>query len=608
MINAGVRTLANVRDLTRYFIRGEAHRLTELSLSVFERAGRPEFLVGALVLSGDFERALAVAAKYESKDRSGVISFYLSLGFSRAGRYAESLERIAQLEQMGAQGLGLFFAHQAKGFYGFNLGDNDSALSHSRSALVAAESSNDPLQPLARILSLDLLGHSLIRAGLIRRGIKTLRLAREAAVRVRHENYDQAISISLVKYEALFGVEPTRVVSRLYRALIELKPKDSFSRSELRLELARQLILRGQLREARRHLEDAAAEILGSQNRLQTSSLHLRLAWMARLEGRPTDALLGLQSAETGIDLHGNENKSGLLTKIAYFRLDLYRQIGRTREASELESKLAKVDAPAKLEGIEARLFQRRVSGLETPQRPTRESSAEDPFGDLMDRVASRDQGIALELLEGEYFGLLLPMLGVQLGQTAIVLGVPGGRVIVLDDGESRIAQTGLKGLLGKLLTRLAEGPCTRREAIESVWGYNYDSERHDRLLLVAISRIRKALGGKILWLELQGDRLMLRDQLTIRFWSNETPQRVRPVMLRTPTTPADSLKRGLRIRQLQVLDDLATRGDVGVQDLVRRFGISRASALRDLNELVEAGLLIRAGETRATRYLASDK
>ena len=124
-------------------------------------------------------------------------------------------------------------------------------------------------------------------------------------------------------------------------------------------------------------------------------------------------------------------------------------------------------------------------------------------------------------------------------------------------------------------------------------------------MLLVAVSRIRKALGGKILWLELQADRLILRDQVIVRFWSNEAPQRpARLVVLKTPAGRSDPLKPGLRIRQLQVLDDLATRGDVGVQDLVLRFGISRASALRDLNELVDAGLLIRAGETRATRYL----
>lgn len=607
-----------MHHLTLSFLRGETSRLIELPLEVFEKAGRPELLVGALVLTGDFERAQVLAQIYEPKDQSGVIGFYLSLGFSRAGRYSQALEHIERLERMQSQG-GLipFFVQQSRGFYSFNIGDIEQATKCARAALACAELSREAMQPLAQVLSLDLLGHSLVRSGFNRRGIKTLRLAREAATRVHHADYVQAISISLLKYESISGFEPTRTVSRLYRALVELKPKDSYSRSELRLELARQLILRGQLREARRYLEDAAADILGSQNSLQTSALHLRLAWMARLEGRPTDALLGLQSAEIGLSLGavGADSRSELLMKIAYFRLDLFRQIGRTREAQELEAKLRQMQASEVFAGTELRLFKRRSdSAIDSPSG----SSSEDPFGDLMDRVSANAPGVELELLNGGYFGLLLPLLGLQFGQSVIVLSAPGGRVIAVDNSEARIVENGLKGLLGKLLSHLAEGPCTKREAIEMVWGYEYEAERHDRLLAVAISRIRKALGGQLLWLELQGDRIVLRDHVTVRFWTAEisvrppsrVPSHSAPLStsLRPSSFRADRLKQGFRIRQLQVLDDLATRGDVGVQDLVQRFGISRASALRDLNELVQAGFLLRTGETRATRYMRAEK
>lgn len=606
------------------FVRGETTELAARPLSAFERDGRPELLVGALVLTGDFERALAIGRRIEAKDPSGVVAFYLALGFARAGRYDQAFERIESLAKQvrsigtrarsrgsrksAAADLLSFYLEQARGFYEFTRGNSRAATEHAREALVAAESTNDPMQPLARILSLDLLGHSLIRDGFPRRGIKTLGLAREAAVQARHKGFDHAISISLLKYEAVFGLEPRRILMKLNRALVELKPNDSYSRSELRLELARQLVLRGSLAEARRHLEEAATDILGSQNRLQTSALHLRLAWMARLEGRPGDALLALQSAERGLSPDGvkrDENRE-LFAKIAFFRLALYREMGRSTEAKDLSLRLEAGSSTLDLFRVESRLTARQGGTLrdEMTRSPATE---EDPFGDLMDRVKRRTDGVENELLELGYFGLLLPMFDLNFGQSAIVLGAPASAVIVLDRGETRLSEKGLKGLLGKLIMRLAEGPCTRREAIETIWGYHYEAERHDRLLFVAISRVRKALGGGQAWIEVHGDRLILRDPVSVRFWTKRLPVKIAPVLRAVTSTPSaspDRILQGLRIRQLQVLGDLATRGDVGVKDVVERFGVSRASALRDLNELVARNLLVRSGETRATRYL----
>jgi tetratricopeptide (TPR) repeat protein len=639
-LDGGILKLSGRDQLIELFVRGETARLVAIPLAAYEKSGHPELLVGVLVLTGDFERALAVGRVLEAKDASGVVSFYLSLGFARAGRYEEAFKRIQNLEtrvsvqhdaakragsaKRRVPDLLSFYLHQARGFYQFARGDSRSAAESAREALVAAESSTDPLQPLARTLSLDLLGHSLIRVGSTRRGIKTLRLAREAAIRARHESFNHAISVSLLKYEAVYGLEPRRVLSRLYRALVELKPNDSYSRSELRLELSRQLILRGNLADARRHLEEAATDILGSQNRLQTAALHLRLAWMARLEDRPADALLALQSAEKGLSPDGLnfESNRELVLKISFFRLELYRETGRLADAKRLELQIETDVSAVELEGVESRLTSRRHRILHRPDRASKSTtamsalaaplaSAEDPFGDLMDRVQRRDDAVENDLLELGYFGLLLPMLSLNLAQTALVLGAPGSRVIVLDRGETRVSENGLKGLLGRLIMKLADGPCTRREAIETVWGYRYEADRHDRLLSVAVSRIRKALGGGQAWIEIQGDRVVLRDQVVVRFWSTGVPAKVafssRAVLPALSSSP-NRIGQGLRIRQLQVLSELVTRGDVGVQDVVVRFGVSRASALRDLNELVALDLLVRTGETRATRYMLSGR
>lgn len=602
-------------QLTELFVRGQAARLLVHSESDFETAKSMDLLIASHVLRGDLEQAMAVAASREESDLTGMISFYLSLGLTRAGRYEEAKQKIKRLEKLKRNGLVEFYSQQAQGFLSFIRGEPSLSTQFARKSLIASEAVQHPLRPLARILSLDLLGHSLVQTGFLRSGIKTLRLAREASVRAGNENFNHAISISLLKYEAAFGIEPARIVSRLYRALIELKPDDSYSRSELRLELSRQLILRGQLRQARLQLEEAAGDILGSQNHQQTAALYMKQAWLARLEGRLADALLGLQTTESFLLA---EADSDLRSKTRFFRFEVLQMLGELElsakdRALKLVRSLKEQSDEAKLHGIERRMVLRKF-GAELGSQPLFFGKGEDPFGDLMDRVHQRAQGVELELLQKRYFGLLLPILGLNFGQKAIVLGAPKGVVIVIEDGETRVSETGLGGILGRLISRLSEGPCARQEAIEQIWGYQYEAERHDRLLAVAVSRIRKALGGKQKWIEFQGDRLVFEDQVLIRYWSGapRTSQVLKNIVVSAPTNkntspifrPTGSNTTRLRIRQLQVLEDLATRGDVGVPDLVERFGISRSSALRDLNELVEMGLVIRTGDTRATRYM----
>lgn len=610
--------------LTSLFVRGLASGMVERSEADFEKSDSMDLLVAALVLRGDLERALAIAATRESDDPTGMISFYLSLGLTRAGRYEEARTKIKRLGELRRLGLVEFYFQQAQGFISFIRGEPETAVRFSRQALIAAEAAADeavhPQRLLARVLSLDLLGHSLVQTGQLRSGIKTLKLAREAANRAEHENFTHAISISLLKYEAAFGIEPSRIVSRLYRALVELKPNDSYSRSELRLELSRQLILRGQLRQARAHLEEAAADILGSQNHQQTASLHMKQAWLARLEGRLADTLLGLQSTESVLL---DESESDLRAKTRFFRLETLQEMAESDiqardRALALSDSLRKNRDFQRLHGIERRMAQRKFATL-LPNSDSKISSGEDPFGDLMDRVQKRAQGVEVELLQKRYFGLLIPLLGLNFGQRAIVLGVPKGAVIVVDSGETRVSESGLGGLLGRLIVRLGDGVCTRREAIEQIWGYRYEAERHDRLLAVALSRIRKVLGGHLKWVEMDGDRLLLQDQVLIRYWAGQRDQQgsrlLKNVVALSSAAENSRMNSShlvgndprLRIRQLQVLRDLVTRGDIGVPDLVERFGISRSSALRDLNELVELGFLVRMGDTRATRYMRSE-
>lgn len=594
------------KELIELFLRGESQRLVALPLSTFERAKCTELLVGALVLRGEFDRAAAVGSRRATK--SAVAAFYLSLGYSRTGRYEEATRQIQRLSlATTSKSLIPFYRAQAEGFKWFVQGRFLEASEKAKEALTWAETSTDPLQALARILSLDLLGHSLAVLGQAQRGILALKQARDLAIQLRHENFKDAISVSLLKYDAVFGLDPHRIIARLSKALIELKPDDSYSRSELRLELSRQLILRGSLRQARRHLEASAEEIVGSQNYLQTAALHLRIAWIARLENRADDALFSLLAAGKGLagDPQGGDTHRDLNRKIAQFRNEILRESGRRSDVVEVRGQaVSLVERRLSARRARAENFSESSSENSSQNSTERQSASEDPFGDLMDRVSERRDGIERELLTHGYFGLLLPIIGLNFSQTCVVLGAPNEAVIVVVGGEARSVRGGFGGILGRLLMRLSEGSISKQQAIEDLWGYRYEADRHDRLLIVAISRIRKALGEGSSWLELSGPRLALRNQVLVRSWPHHSLENSSRAILIPPRVSPEANKTHLRLRQLQVLADLATRGDVGVRDLTHRFGVSRAAALRDLNELVDLGLLIRLGETRATRYV----
>lgn len=632
-------------ELFQLFIRGQIDGILAVDRREILNAGSQDLLAASLVLRGELEEALALAESIEKRDESGMVSFFLGLGLARSGSLEEADRRLKRLRGLRAKRENLvgFFAFQLDGFIRYLQGEATTELS--RKALAEAQQSTSRLEPLARILALDLLGHSYVRTGEVRQGLKTLRLAKRSAEAAKHSSFPAAITISILKYEAAFGLEPERVMSRLLRALVELDPKDSYSRSELRLELARQAILRGQLRTARRVLDSASPEILGSKNWLQTAWLHLRLAWMAKLEGRPLEVLFSLQSAESALrDAKEQNLEQDLMRKVVGFRLATLRELRSEVEGGaaiddlksrirETEKRLVAMRPPG--HGIERRITERRESGYEfstvSVQTIAPFRDGEDPFGDLMDRLALErrtssmslseglSNGLVKELMDRGYLGILISTLGLRFGRNLLVMGLPDENVLVIESGEAKLVRDGLGGLLGRLLLHLSLGPSTKAAAIETVWGYRYDSERHDRLLAVAATRLRKLLGGGTPWVSISGERVFLNPEASLRTWTEfssgltqthgqgvswmvksreEWPKR----LSRQPLNQQETSR--LRIRQLQVLEDLATRGDVGVQDLVSRFGISRASALRDLGELVSLGLLVRTGSTRATRYI----
>ncbi len=620
--------------LTQMFLRGALAELCQIDVKVFRRLGRLEILVGALAVSGQIERAEALGVPALADDRSGAIAFHLIVSWTRAGRYAEAevllkklLARATAKKDNGKTAENdspiHFYAEQASGFFQYFRGEVDGTVERARLALRYAESCDDALAPLCRVLSLDLLGHSLIRLDHIKEGMRTLRLAHNEAQNLRHQGFEQAIAISILKYDSLYGLNRLRIVQRLERALRELSPQDSYSRSEILLELARQAILQADFQSARIRLEASSEDILGSRNRGQTASLHILMAWLARLESRPMDALFALKSADSVLDPTVDID---LKTKIELFRASVFADLDRTEEAAECISQVINQRGGRRLYGIDRHIALRTLQPLfpdlvlVTGVRLSGDWANEDPMSQLMDSVvarAPRDEEFNLSLLTAGYFGLLWQRLKLNPSIKTLVVDLPQGGVLLNDEWGVRYLTKGLKGVLGRLLKLLSEKPLSRAEAIKRIWGYEYAPDRHDRLLNMTLFRIRKILNRKASQklILLSQNRIALSSTLAVRRWNELHGNEGEQLHVEGENARIHAMKRAgpegtekLNYRQLQVLRDLARSGVVGVDDVAHRFQVSRASALRDLNRLLEEKWVERLGATRATCYVPTEK
>ncbi|HRK08179.1 MAG TPA: DeoR family transcriptional regulator [Pseudobdellovibrionaceae bacterium] len=685
-----------MRDLARHsrdlLDRGKFDEILRLPLPELRRSGGLHWYIGALVLTGDLERALALAPASKLSHRgsnqanSDAVEFFLILGLTRAGEIKGSRGAEARLKQLtktnssrpstasgSASGstitnakpganrrtqskasdnsaLSDFFIAQAQGFMAYFSGESKRPIEFAQSAMSAAEIEN---WDFARLLATDLFGHSLIRAGQVRRGLRQLRQALKIANRLQNEGLALAIRISILKYEVAHGLPQLNWKSSIHRLEMALKtwvPHDSYSQSELRLELAKQLALRGQVRRAREVLELAADAILGSRNRTQASLLHARLAWLARLDGRWSDARLAIASAKQFCLTEGGDEilDPPLLQKLDQMLVAL--NVIDPTQASATQTRAAKTarrspanEAQREIQ-IEARITQ-RIFGRQLigpNSKPTFARSAKTSMGTDLDFKKGEDQlGDALDL--GFLASLRAGLLGtlrdawtregrppLQPEAVHLLLGLPHQLAVIFDRPDTRITQLGRRPTLLKALQVLQSGEVNVEDFVHLVWSYKYQPQIHDRLIAVTLTRIRKELGMDAI--ERRGSLIRWKPhlnhlQLQVHVWTPEsaaTSTRSSPQALaledsisgmtstrRSPEVPTNApttidldLDTNLNLRQLLLLREIAKLGSISMEEHRDRNGISRATALRDLNELQEQGWVKRLGATRATRYV----
>lgn len=584
----------SIKSVSKLFFQGQYHAILQIykehPLSLQEED--IPFLIGALSFLGKTLEAEEIFktrdAGFSEKAKAASL-FYLGIGITRKSQYLKARKIFRKNHSLYGDSENpeiAFYSFQGIAFYLYFTGRFFRCEKFATKALrLAVRAGNSHIKVLAQ----DLLAHTLTQTGRVYAGLELLKESHDLAKKLGNDAFASATIVSILLYEALYGHRSQTIVQDLEKCLRELEPQDSYSRSNVVLELARQKTLRGQWQSAESLLNGLAPAIFSSENRRQEINLNLRWAELAYLRGQNVLAWQFLRGANLRLDQEADKNFSvqilGLEIKI------LEEQ--QSPLAAEKKTKLLDLSRSFSSK-INRNMLARRQWITED------EHSEDDHIHGLLQQIGSSSERANEVIAESGYYSWYYKRLPLKKGLNYLVLGLhKNGAVTFSLEGIHSIK---LADFSQRILEVLRHGPVTKSELVEKVWGYEYHPLRHDSLVYAAMSTLRKNLGNKHIWIQTLDSGYKLIEDLTILSTLPPTASKKGLKVLEKPLSarPVDAQ---LNYRQLQALDYLQENRFINTRDYKALFQTTEITASRDLASLNKRGYVIRVGFGRSTQY-----
>jgi len=483
-----------------------------------------------------------------------------------------------------------FYIYQGPAFFRFSFSQFHKA---KKWGLLAYSNSFESRFEYGQMLSQDLIGHCLVQIGEIRKGLNDLKQALKISNSIGNGGNKTALIISILLYEVQFGMCLKSAEKKLYQALSELTPEDTYSKNEIILELSRQLVLRGKVGQAQNILDQNSNEIYKFQNKYQAAIFNLRYANILKTKAEPHASLTLLRTAKFNLDP----------------RVDIlaYRQIeGLERE---IKKNLNIRDLKDETHYKYLNFLDQRISGRSKKLENRLLNVGEDPLGDLIDKLQTYSIENLMTIISSQLFGLLPKVLNLKMSQSFIYLGPHRGQMLIYSKGDAFFVNSGVTSTMKKLLEFLSQKSdlISKQDLIETVWEYKYNPEIHDRLLHSTVSKIRKIIAPFSSWIEWSGGSYFLSKQILILKNENyltSSQKHFRPLLIESKLSENKKIDSDLNFRQIQMLHLLEKNEFTDISSYAKKFKISKITACRDLSVLFRKHLLVRTGKGRATKYL----
>lgn len=547
-------------------------------------------LVGALSFTGRLFEADKIFKRYKSLDSDKSVKnleihsaclFFLGLGHTRKSKYklARKIFRANQLSlNESSTALQRFYIYQGIAFYLFFIGKLELAEKWTNKSFENALASKNLY---ARSLSTDLLGHIKLRIGEINAGIDLLKKAAELSHKLGNISVAEAVEVSELQYRAQYGYKSHESFEELIRKFNHIQTEDSYSKAVVGLELARQLTLRGQYTRCVEVLEEISNGIFSSENRRQEILLNLRFAENHYQLGRESQAWNYLRSARRCLDFEADKSFE---MQILGFESKLFKGDKGLAVNEQLLIRTKQFNSV-----INQNILKRK-SLLETET-----FNHEDLYHEFLLSLENAQDPVG-KIIDSGYWSLLYTYCDFPRGKEGLFVDINRNRIILFSEKKIDVPLSGLTPMDMKLLLNLLNGKATKDELCKNVWGYVYETYRHDMMIYTAISSLRKNLSFASAWVETTENGYELSADRIFKI-KDEAP-------VTTSRTHQLNLSSDLNLRQMKALSYLKKSESIDVSAYKAMFKVSDITASRDLRALKESGLVVSIGKARAIKYL----
>lgn len=540
-----------------------------------------KYLIGALCLSEQTEKAENVFKKSNHIDNESL--FFLGIGWTRLSEYKKARKYFLQLKQNVQSELDLFLLSQGMSFYNFFICRYWLAEIWVRQAHQCLQNYQPDL--FWQLINMDLMSHIFVKRGKINQGIGFAKSALKLAQEIKNTFSAEAIQVSLGIYNSTYGLDQKKSILQLKNLMqVQRKKSNFYSYFNLTLEYIRRLNLNGQLQNAEQQLQLIRPALFTSSLKRQKALWCFRYAHLLYLQGRSEQSLYQIESSfdylDKKQDLHLHIQLLGLKYKImTQLKLDTNRIAEQLRKYIFF------------CKDAQSLSYAYRFGWISKPVN-------EDPFAQFFHqwkRAGHQNYQSLKKLLDKDWLALFVDLIPAKHHQFIYLDFLPKQALLFNEHGIYVLS--GLTPLLRQTLLILNKGKMNKKEFVELIWGYEYDSLRHDHLIYTLLGRVREFLQNHSSSLILKDNSIELR-QTQCRVYEFESIKRSHE-----DTIISNISSSILNYRQIEILEYLRNNRYLDIKSTRKLLHTTAITAFRDLDGLIKLNKICRIGRARATRY-----